>query len=118
MSGETLPGFAGGRKAGLSCTDMVRCKGLVEATRVLLVDVMGRAEDGGRAEEARDERETEENETETETDVDEGGYREDWEEVTGGPWEMEVARVYEMTIVQLGELLGEEFAIPGAGNDV
>ncbi|KAI9055524.1 hypothetical protein LZ554_000472 [Drepanopeziza brunnea f. sp. 'monogermtubi'] len=96
VSGEILPGFSGGMRAGLSLTHMVRCKGLVEATRVLVVDVMGRS---GKIEtEGEDE------------DEDDAG--------TGADWEMEAARVYEMTIMRLGESLGEGFAVPGAGAGV
>lgn len=98
MTGEILPGFSGGKKAGLSKTDMVRCKGLVDSTRVLVVDVMGK--------EIEDEAD-DESEMETETD----GETSTWDDVGDGKWEMDVARVYEMTIVELGTLLdaGEAF---------
>jgi len=94
-SGEGLPGFGGGRKGGMSRTDMVRCKSLVEGTRVLVVEVMSREDEG----ESRAE-------TENETDVDmssvdrESAWDEDDEHLN-----MDVARVYERTIVQLGEAL-------------
>lgn len=90
---------------------MVRCKGLVEATRVLVVDVMAK----GVEFETETETEGEESARETETETDEGST---WEEVgDGGKWEMEVARVYEMTIEQLGILLGEgqEFMVAASG---
>lgn len=92
---------------------MVRCKGLVEATRVLVVDVMAKVV------EVEAEAETE---TETETEGDASAMETDggstWEEVgEGGKWEMEVAKVYEMTIVQLGLLLGDgqEFGVATSG---
>ncbi|PBP16056.1 hypothetical protein BUE80_DR013154, partial [Diplocarpon rosae] len=100
VTGETLPGFQGGVGKGLSKTDMVRCKGLVEATRALVFEVMGREGEV-------------ETEIETETEGEESGMETDrcslQEEVIEGNlnWQMEVARVYEMTMMQLGEVLGQ-----------
>ena len=91
-TGEILPGFEGGLRGGMSKTDMVRCKGLVEGTRVIVVDVMSK--------EPETEPEEEE-ESGMETDVDEG-FGIDTEVQH---FEMDVARVYEQTIVQLGERL-------------
>ena len=90
-TGEILPGFEGGMRGGMSKTDMVRCKGLIEATRVLIVDVMnGRTEAG--------------------EDIGESGTETGLEEDAGMAideqnFEMDGARVYEQTIVQLGERL-------------
>lgn len=91
VTGEILPGFLSGKRAGMSKTDMIRCKSLVEQTRVIVVDVMGK-------------------EPILERDVDESGADTDAEmESMWDPeeekYEMDVARVYENTIVQLGELL-------------
>ncbi|KAH7399971.1 hypothetical protein BKA64DRAFT_707655 [Cadophora sp. MPI-SDFR-AT-0126] len=100
ITGEILPGFSGGKRAGLTKTDMVRCKGLVDSARVLVVDVM--------ATEIEDDTEDESGmETETE------GESSTWGDVGDGKWEMEIAKVYEMTIVELGALLdaGEAFAV-------
>lgn len=91
-TGEILPGFEGGIRGGMSKTDMVRCKGLVEGTRVLIVDVMTK---GSEVEEEDVE------ESVVETDV-EAGTSVDAEEQK---FEMDVARVYEQTIMQLGEQL-------------
>lgn len=100
-SGEALPGFEGGK--GMSRTDMVRCKSLVETTRVVVVEVMNR---GGEVESELPE------ESGMETDVNmsagESAYGLDDEH------DMDVARVYEGTIVQLGEVLGNAFEF-GAG---
>ena len=91
-TGEILPGFEGGLQGGMSKTDMVRCKGLVEGTRVIVVDVMSK--------EPETEPEEEE-ESGTETDVDEDfGIDAEVQH-----FEMDIARVYEQTIVQLGERL-------------
>ncbi|KAH0543013.1 hypothetical protein FGG08_002621 [Glutinoglossum americanum] len=81
----------------VSTTDMVRLKSLVERTRVVVVDVMGRWEVlEGREGKNSDDGHREEDESEDMGDQEEGD----------GRWEMEVARVYERTIVELGELLG------------
>ena len=90
-TGEILPGFEGGMRGGMSKTDMVRCKGLVEGTRVLIVDVMSK-------------------ELAPEEDVEESGVETDAEEDASmdgeeQKFDMDVARVYEQTIVQLGERL-------------
>lgn len=91
VTGELLPGFQCSKRAGMSKTDMVRCKGLVEGTRVLMVDLMDK----------EPELERDIGESDADTDVD--------MESTWDPeiekFEMSVARVYEQTIVQLGELL-------------
>ena len=72
----------------MSKTDMVRCKSLVEATRVAVVD-LGSKQFG----------------------LDESDAETGDEEIISGEielenYEMDVARVYEQTIMQLGELLG------------
>ncbi|KAK0102431.1 hypothetical protein ONS95_006051 [Cadophora gregata] len=100
VTGEILPGFSGGKKAGLTKTDMVRCKGLVDSARVLIVDVMGTEIE----EDADDE-----SGTEMETD----GETSTWGDAADGKWEMDIAKVYEMTIVELGAALdtGDAFAV-------
>ena len=98
-TGDILPGFEGGR-AKLSTTEKVRVRGLVERTRVTVVEVAGKrasVDDVSRLTETQ---------TETEDDIattdddnameDDGGH---------GRWEMEIARVYERTIVDLGQFL-------------
>ncbi|KAH0551045.1 hypothetical protein GP486_007600, partial [Trichoglossum hirsutum] len=93
-TGETLGGFAATSRK-MSITEMVRLKSLVERTRVVVVEVMGRGE---RLEESEDDGEGNED----------GDMEEDQEVV--GRWEMEIARVYELTIVELGESLGNSGA--------
>lgn len=99
-TGETLPGFGGGR-GKLSTTEKVRMRGLVERTRVAVIEVAGKGgsvTDSGAV--SRSDMETEDDFT-TDHDEDDG--------MEGMPlggnhgrWEMEVARVYEKTIVELG----------------
>ena len=99
-TGEILPGFEGGR-GKLSTTEKVRLKGLVERTRVAVVEVAG---NGGSVTDTGDalpsDVETEDDDT---TDNDEGEAMEGVQPgADHGRWEMEVARVYEKTIVELG----------------
>ena len=75
----------------MSKTDMVRCKGLVETARVLIVDVMNK-------------------EPELDEGIVESGVEIDLEEdaemdADNQKFEMDVAGVYEQTIMQLGEQL-------------
>ncbi|TVY29644.1 hypothetical protein LHYA1_G000857 [Lachnellula hyalina] len=100
-TGESLPGFEAGKRAGMSRTDMVRCKSLVESTRVLIVEVMSR--------DPEIEKDTPE-QSDMETDamsVDENDHGDGVED----EHDMDVARVYEGTIVQLGEILGDAFGL-------
>ena len=97
---EHLPGFENGLRGGMSKTDMVRCKSLVGQTRIIIVDVMSKERDLD-----DDDEETEVTETEDDTEMDmprhAGGWDEDDERL-----HMDVARVYENTLVALGEILG------------
>ncbi|KAK5994906.1 hypothetical protein PT974_03293 [Cladobotryum mycophilum] len=103
---ETLPGFENGLRAGMTTTDMVRCRSLVEQTRFLMVEVMSM----GEMEEEEEEEETEE---ETEDDQDDfnsttprqtSAYLGDEED---GEIHLDAARVYQNTIVQLNSKLGD-----------
>ena len=78
-------------------------RGLVERTRVAVVEVAGKGgsvADGGESE-TEDDFATDDNDNDNEDDDDEimGGMQ---VEGNHGRWEMEVARVYERTIVELG----------------
>ncbi len=86
----------------MSKTDMVRCKSLVEQTRVLIVDVMSKEPDP----DDDDGDETEITLTGEDTDMDAPPRVGIWEE-DDERLHMDVARVYEKTLVALGEALGE-----------
>ena len=89
-TGEALPGFTGGR--GVSATEKVRIKGLVEKTRVTVVDILNK---GGLIDE---DEEGEDSISQAENDpygLDEISHV-----------DMDVARVYDRTIVELGDTLG------------
>lgn len=114
-SQEYLPGFENGLRAGMTVTDMVRCRSLVEQTRVLMVEVLS-----GEVDEEDDEDEEDEGDDDDD-DIDnvEGGLdaaaqrREGYGDQTSMPsWDideerlhLDAARIYENTIVQLGERL-------------
>lgn len=99
-TGEILSGFEGGR-GKLSTTEKVRMRSLVERTRVAAVEVAGKGGSETDTESvAQSSMETEDDVT---TDNDEDDIMEEMQ-VNGnhGRWEMEIARVYEKTIVELG----------------
>ena len=98
-TGEHLPGYEGGR-VKMSTTEKVRVRGLVERTRVAVVEVAGK---GGSVIEIAQSSQTE-GEDNTMTEGDDVMIDYDLDRGDGG-WEMEVARVYERTIVNLGQSL-------------
>jgi hypothetical protein len=103
---EPLPGFENGLRAGMSRTDMVRCRSLVEQGRVVIVDVMSRGtEEDESAQEVQDDEE--ESGPDGPSRTGRGGWDEDEEDLY-----MDVARVYENTLVKLGDTLGD----PGVGD--
>lgn len=106
--GYPLPGFQG-KRGGMTRTDMVRCKSLVEGMRVLIVEVMSK--DG--LVHNPDIVNTDANE-QTGPDTDMSASYDDSESAEGDErsHDMDMAQVFEMTIMQLGESLG------GSGPDV
>ncbi|OLN81151.1 hypothetical protein CCHL11_09548 [Colletotrichum chlorophyti] len=107
---DDLPGFENGMRAGMTTTDMVRCRSSVEQTRLVIVEVLGQEPDDDDDDEGGD---GENNKTGTDTEND---------DAIDSPWDnnddednelyMDVARVYEHTIVQLGERLGDVLGTP------
>ncbi|OIW29178.1 hypothetical protein CONLIGDRAFT_409487 [Coniochaeta ligniaria NRRL 30616] len=101
---EPLPGFEDGPHSGMSGTDKVRCRSLVEQTRILVVDVMSK--EPPQVEEVDEEADYDtpmETESESEGAASRGGaYGEDDDD---DGLDMDVAKVYENTLVQLGEPL-------------
>ncbi|KAG9502296.1 hypothetical protein J7337_005123 [Fusarium musae] len=98
---EALPGFENGLRGGMTTTEMIRCRSLVDQCRVLMVEVM--------RDPAEEDEEEEEAETDTETEAEEPGIKgwggvEDDDEMM---LQLDAARVFEKTIVQLNERLGD-----------
>lgn len=97
-TGEPLPGSETG-KSRLSTTEKVRMRGIVERSRVAVVEVAGK--DGSLVHEgtvAKVQTDTEDDFNMTTDDGTDG--LED--ESSHRRWEMDIARVYEKTIVELG----------------
>jgi hypothetical protein len=124
-TGEALPGFAGSssagseggsrlRRKGVSDTEKVRIRSLVERTRVAVVEAFKRGEvdvsdDTQRAAVSEDTDmddgdglvlEGEALDTEGEDDAEEDGLGSG-----GASWDMQVARVYDRTVQELGDAL-------------
>lgn len=96
---EPLSGFQGGR-GRLSTTEKVRMRALVERTRVAVVEVAG---GGGSVTDAGgDGTQTEDEFTTGDDDGDDDAMEGVQGDGNHGRWEMEIARVYEKTIVELG----------------
>ncbi|KAK7739190.1 hypothetical protein SLS53_005827 [Cytospora paraplurivora] len=115
---ETLPGFENGARGVITRTDMVRCKSIVEQTRVVVTELMTRQpqeeeeddDDNGLGEEDDTEQEITEAESEpevTDSAAESSGFVDpNWEDPDDDMY-MDVARVYERTLVQLGEVMDQ-----------
>jgi hypothetical protein len=91
----------------MSRTDMVRCRSLVEQGRVVIVDVISKgAEEDESVQEVQ-----EDEEDESGPDGPSKAGRSVWDDEEEDLY-MDVARVYENTLVKLGDTLGD----PGVGN--
>ena len=87
---EPLPGFDNGLRVGMSTTDMIRCRSTALDARTVIMAVLGRMEQGGQGD------------GEEESGVDDDD--DDDQDVEANY--MDAARVYEYTLVKLGETLG------------
>lgn len=138
---EVLPGFErGGLRAGLSRTDMVRCRSIAEQSRIATVDVFQRGPPDpldendsyyhSQARPSRADREgtagteastvergedrettaepTDDDATTSGDNYDDGDEDDDDDDDIDGDVQMGVARVYEFTLVKLGEVLGNQ----------
>lgn len=117
---ETLPGFENGIRGVMTRTHMVRCKGIVEQTRTVIVGVMSKQtepeQQAGRDSDDENDDDDDDLVTEMETDTeaeitdsaaeDRGFVDPNWEDEDDEVY-MDVARVYERTLVKLGEVMGD-----------
>lgn len=105
-SGEPLPGFENGRT--ISITDKVRLKGIVDRTRLVVVRRLGDGpidEDG--EEMADDDRMMESEDDTVKFEGFENNDDDDMEDEGDEAWEeRQIAKVYEKTIGELGDVLG------------
>ncbi|KAF3761070.1 hypothetical protein M406DRAFT_267358 [Cryphonectria parasitica EP155] len=110
-TGETLPGFENSVRGVMTKTHMVRCKSIVEQTRVLVVEFMNQ-QSAPLVDMDEDDSDNMNTDTEADTDADitdsatedRGFVDPNWEDEDEDLY-MDVARIYERTLVQLGELL-------------
>lgn len=122
---ETLPGFENGVRNVMTKTHQVRCKGIVDQTRIVVVGVMAKQTAPEEQEQPDDDDSTQDNDdddgdlvTEMETDTeatvskDRGFVDPNWEDDEDDGVYMDVARVYERTLVKLGEVMGDA-SLPG-----
>ncbi|RDA84722.1 hypothetical protein CP532_5237 [Ophiocordyceps camponoti-leonardi (nom. inval.)] len=86
-SNEALPGFDNGLSAGMTITDMVRCRSLVEQTRLLVVEMMSAEPD--------------------EDDDEDDDEEDEYEDADMEKLHMDAARTFQHTIIQLGNRLGD-----------
>ena len=93
-TGDPLPGFETGRR--VTTTEKIRLRGLVERTRVRLVDVSR-----GEAVEDESRGEFQDLTSADETEDESMGYP-----VGEEDFDLDVARVYERTLADLGDTLG------------
>ncbi|KAF2205312.1 hypothetical protein GQ43DRAFT_487164 [Delitschia confertaspora ATCC 74209] len=97
---EPLSGFGNGKK--VNTTEKVRIKGIVERTRIAIVQMMSKEYNPGFAD--GDNMETDgDDDDDHNMDEDDDEEEEDEEDHT---WDMDIGRVYERTIGELGEELG------------
>ncbi|THY30478.1 hypothetical protein D6D00_02908 [Aureobasidium pullulans] len=98
---EILPGFNTGR--GVSGTEKVRIKSLVERTRICVVEVVNR----GEFDEDDDLDEPSPEDTDMDGDLildeDDGPQYINVDDTEDDDWNMQVARVYDKTLVELGD---------------
>ncbi|KAM3565679.1 hypothetical protein ARSEF4850_001279 [Beauveria asiatica] len=97
---QVLPGFENGLRGGMTTTDMVRCRSLVEQTRVLIVEMISNETSEGSDEDSGD---GDDEDDDQEIDIDD---KDDGDNELASV-RLEAARVYENTIIQLGNRLGD-----------
>lgn len=108
---ERLPGFENGVKGVMTKTHMVRCKSIVEQTRLVVVGVMSK-QTGPEIKTNDNDEDDMDTDTELDTDFDPTDSAAEDRGFVDPNWDdedddvlMDVARVYERTLVQLGEVL-------------
>ncbi|SPN99499.1 uncharacterized protein DNG_02351 [Cephalotrichum gorgonifer] len=93
---EALPGFESGPSAGMTTTDVVRCRSTVENTRALMFNLLG---DGATEVGSEDD-----DDSETDGPDEDGGTPAP--RAAAGTINTDVDRIYENTLIVIGERLG------------
>lgn len=106
-TGLVLSGFEGGR-GKLSTTEKVRLRGLVQASRLAVVEVAGRQGDINDNYDSTHSQLPTDDEFPKEDDTD--AMRDEESDQISAGWEMEIARIYERTLVELGNSLNPPMA--------
>lgn len=101
-TGDPLPGFESGRR--ITVTEKIRLQGLVERTRVQLVDIAKR----GGVEEYSSNMDYEATTTADESEATEGGLSH-YSYPAAGEVDLDVARAYERTLADLSDSLDSGF---------
>ncbi|MBE7181307.1 MAG: hypothetical protein INR71_08875 [Terriglobus roseus] len=110
-SGEALAGPAARGGRAVSGTEKVRIKSLVDRTRICVVDVFAGAdvvddEPGGGGEMTETEGEDDPDDFNMASETEEEVSRPNGVSEAQGDWDMHIARVYDRTVVELGDVLG------------
>lgn len=100
-TGEALPGFQ--NRKGISGTEKVRIRSLVERTRISVMEAFKR----GEFEPEVVEDEVDEDQMDVDLDGELVLEGDDFEAEEDDSWDMSLARVYDQTIVELGDSLAE-----------
>ena len=107
-TGEALPGFEGRSLKGVSGTEKVRIRSLVERTRVSVMETFKRGEfefeEPEEWEMEGEERMDEDTDMDGELVLEGDGFEEDEDEDS---WDMSLARVYDRAVQELGDSLEE-----------
>lgn len=109
-TGDPLPGFS--KRRGVSDTEKVRIKSLVERTRICVVDVMSRGEFEEDDMPTPTQEESAQSDIEGDLILDEPADLDVDDDAEDDNWDMMVARVYDKTLVELGDTMeGPEIGI-------
>lgn len=107
-TGDPLPGFS--MRRGVSDTEKVRIKSLVERTRICVVDVMSRGE--FEEDDSPIQEEPVQSDIEGDLILEEPADLDVDDDPEDDNWDMMVARVYDRTLVELGDTMeGPEIGI-------
>ena len=101
-TGLILSGFEAGRSK-LSTTEKVRLRGLVQSSRLAVVEVAAQSGDIDEIDYGAHSRLATDDEYPTDDDTD--ATRDEEVDGVSAGWEMEIARIYERTLVELGASL-------------